>query len=172
MPLGYLSQNLATIAGQTYLLSFWLNNPVNTHGATPNEFLVQWEGNTIYDTVDLPYTTYTNLQFVVTATTAGSQLQFGFMDQPYYLGLEDVSVKPVIIPAIRAAVRTPTAFNLSFAAMPGELYQVQYKTNFAQTDWLNFGNPFMAETNSVPFTDPDTTSSPQKFYRLMLVPGN
>ncbi len=170
--LGYLSQNVATTAGQTYLLSLWLANPVNTHGATPNEFLVQWEGNTISDTIDLPFTTWTNLQFVVTATTSGSQLQFGFQDEPYFLGLDDISVKPIAVPAIRAAVRTPAAFNLTFAAMPGETYQVQYKTNFAQPDWLNLGSPFTAETNSVQFSDPDTAGSPQKFYRLMLVPQN
>jgi Pro-kumamolisin, activation domain/Viral BACON domain len=176
--LGYLSQNVPTIAGQTYLLSLWLDNPVNTFGATPNEFQVQWEGNTIYDAIDLPFTVWTNLQFVVTATTTGSELQFGFQDEPSYLGLDDISVKPIVIPAIRAAARTPAAantpatFDLTFAAMPGETYQVQYKTNFTQPNWLNLGNPFIAETNSVKFSDPTIGGSPQKYYRLMLVPSN
>jgi hypothetical protein len=171
--LGYLSQNVPTTAGQTYLLSLWLDNPANTFGATPNEFLVQWEGNTIYHVVDLPFTTWTNLQFVVTATAAGSELQFGFSDEPSYLGLDDISVKPIAVPAIRAAISTPASFDLTFAAMPGETYQVQYKTNFTQPDWLNLGSPFSAETNTVKFSDPGAGSSPQKFYRLLLTtPGN
>ncbi len=170
--IGYLSQNVATTVGQTYLLSLWIDNPVNSFGATPNEFLVQWEGATIYHAVDLPFTTWTNLQFVVTATASGSELQFGFQDEPSYLGLDDISLKPIAVPQIRATAITPATFDLTFAAMPDELYQVQYKTNFAQPDWLNLGSPILAETNSVKFSDTNIGNSPQKYYRLMLVPGN
>src|SRR5665213_742482 len=40
--LAYLSQPLVTEPGQLYLLSFWFENP---SGATPNQFLVQWNTN-------------------------------------------------------------------------------------------------------------------------------
>jgi len=168
--LGQLSQTLPTAAGQTYLLSLWLTNPTNANGATPNEFQVQWEGATIYDRVNLPFQKWTNLQFTVTASAAGSLLQFGFRDDPYYLGLDDITVKPVAAPHLRAVVQSPAGFHFTFDAGPGELYQIQYKTNLAQADWLNLGSPVSSETNALEFLDRDIANYPQKFYRLQPVP--
>jgi hypothetical protein len=168
--LGYLSQTLPTIAGQTYLVSLWLDNPKNSIGATPNEFQVQWEGATIYDVTNLPFLNWTNLQFTVTADDSGSLLQFGFQDDPYFLGLDDVSVKPVTAPHLNTIVQSPAAFNFTFDTTPGALYQVQYKTNLLQPDWINLGGQILSATNSLKFTDTDIANFPQKFYRLMLVP--
>jgi hypothetical protein len=170
--LGELSQNLPTIAGQTYLLSFWLTNPNNALGATPNAFQVQWEGETIYHAENLPFQKWTNLQFTVTATNSGSRLEFDFQDDPYYLGLDDVSVKLVVLaaaPSLRSIVQNPTTFNFSFVTTPGATYQAQYKTNLAQPNWINLGGPTFSETNVLQFSDPDTADYPQKFYRLLLV---
>jgi hypothetical protein len=167
--LGYLSQTVPTIAGQTYLLSLWIDNPNNSIGATPNEFIVQWEGSTITNIVDLPFSKWINLQFVVTAANAGSLLQFGFQDEPAYLGLDDISLKPIAVPNIRAIASAPASFNLNFAVAPGSLYQIQYKTNLMQPDWINLGDPVLSETNSLKFADTNIVDFPQKFYRLMLV---
>ena len=176
--LGYLSQTLPTIAGQTYRLSLWLANPKNSisTNATPNEFQVQWEDTTIYDGVNLPFMAWTNLQFTVTATTSGSLLQFGFRDDPYYLGLDDISVKPIAViaasaaPHLLAIVQSPAAFNFTFATTPGETYQAQYKTNLMEPDWIDLGDPILSETNTLKFTDSDIANYPQKFYRLKSVP--
>ena len=89
--LGYLTQTLATTAGQTYLLSLWLDSP---SGLTPTEFQVSWGGNVLYDQSNLGKFGWVNLQFTVTATNAATVLQFGFYDNPDYLGLDDVSVIP------------------------------------------------------------------------------
>ncbi|MBW8865443.1 MAG: hypothetical protein JF609_11100, partial [Verrucomicrobia bacterium] len=86
---GYLSQNLATVMGQNYLLSLWLRNKA---GSTPNLFQVQWNGVMLYNVVNMTATAWTNLQFLVTATNSGSVLQFGFRDDPSYLGLDDITV--------------------------------------------------------------------------------
>ena len=96
--MGYLYQTLATSPGQNYLLSLWIDNPVNSTGATPNQFLVQWNGTTIFNRSNIPFIGWTNLQFVVTATNTSTVLQFGFKDSPYYLGLDDISVTPVATP--------------------------------------------------------------------------
>ena len=173
--LGYLAQTLPTTAGQTYQVSLWLSNPKNSisTNATPNEFLLQWEGATIFDATNLPFTAWTNFQFTVTATNSGSLLQFGFRDDPYYLGLDDVGVKPVAAlpaPAVRAVVQTPTAFSFTFATTPGATYQVQFKTDLTQPDWTDLGAPIFSETNALKISDPDTAGYPQKFYRLKLVP--
>ena len=168
--LGYLSQTLPTTAGHIYLLSLWIDNPKNPYGATPNEFLVQWEGATIYDVVDLPFSKWTNLKFYVAATNSDSLLQFGFQDDPYFLGLDDISVKSVETPKIQTVTRTPVSFDFKFAASTGAFYQLQYKTNLAQPDWIDMGSPIWAETNSLKLTDTNIVNYPQKYYRVILVP--
>src|SRR5579859_6126129 len=40
--LGFISQTVATVPGQKYSLSFWLNSP---DGQTPNECQVSWNGS-------------------------------------------------------------------------------------------------------------------------------
>ena len=173
--LGSLSQVLPTVAGQNYLLSFWLNNPVNTHGATPNELIVKWEGTTIFDRVNIPTTNWFNLQFTVAAANSGSLLEFNFQDDPYYLALDDVSLKPVAAPkllavASHAVMPNRGTFNFTFAVTAGFQYQVQYKTDLAQPAWLDLGAPIMATNTVLNAVDTDTSNFPQKFYRLLQVP--
>jgi len=92
--LGSLSQSIATFPGKPYLISLWLNSP---DGVTPNEFMVKWNGNTLFDQNDLPAIGWTNLQFTVTATGTIGTLQFGFLDELSYLGLDDVSITPITV---------------------------------------------------------------------------
>jgi hypothetical protein len=87
--LGYLSQTLSTTPGTSYVLSFWLDSP---DGENPNEFQVSWDGTTLLDEANIPAIGWTNIQFVVTATDTSTVLQFGFRDDPTYLGFDDVSV--------------------------------------------------------------------------------
>ena len=68
--LGFLSQTLTTVAGQNYLLSFWLDSPNIAGTLTPNEFTVAWNGNTLTEMVNIGKIGWTNLQFIVTATNA------------------------------------------------------------------------------------------------------
>jgi hypothetical protein len=169
--LGYLSQTLPTFAGQNYLLSLWLDNPNNSYGATPNQFLVQWNGTTIFSQTNMPFTTWTNLQFIVTATGSSTVLQLGFRDDPYYLSLDDISVTPIPVPAFRAATKTSSSFNLAWGTMTGLVYQVQYKTNLVQTNWINLGKPLIATSGNLTVSDTNAiSSSPQRFYRLMVSP--
>jgi len=70
---------------------------------------VQWGARRFIDAVNLPFTAWTNLQFTVTATASGSLLQFGFRDDPYYLGLDDISVSSWLLPHFRAIAQSPAA---------------------------------------------------------------
>jgi hypothetical protein len=169
--LGYLSQTLPTVAGQNYLLSLWLDNPNNSTGATPNQFLVQWNGTTVFNQVNLPFTAWTNLQFIVTATNSSTVLEIGFLDDPYYLGLDDISATPVSVPAFKAITKATSTFNLTWGTMSGLIYQLQYTTNLNQNNWINLGKPLIASTNTATFMDTNPiTSSPHKYYRLQLLP--
>src|SRR5207249_4539799 len=91
--LGFISQTLPTTPGASYVLSFWLDSP---DGSTPNEFLVSWNGATLFDQTNLPALGWTNLQFSVSATGATAIVQFGFQDDQTYLGLDDISLTPPV----------------------------------------------------------------------------
>jgi PKD repeat protein len=90
---GYLSQNLATVPGSNYLLSFWLNG---SFAATPNELQVSWAGNTVLDVTNFSFSGWTNTQLTLTATGTNTVLQFGVDDNDGYIGLDDVDVAPLL----------------------------------------------------------------------------
>ena len=165
---GYLSQNLTTPAGQNYLLSLWLRNPT---GATPNQFQVQWSGVTIFAQTNITSTAWTNLQFLVTASSSLTPLQFSFQDDPQYLGLDDVSVTPLVPLAFSSTAKAANNFQLAWNANTGLVYQVQYKTNLLQANWISVGSAITAKTNALTLTDTNAFQfSAQRFYRLQLSP--
>ncbi len=171
--LGYISQTIPTAAGQNYLISLWINNPTNSIGAAPNQFTVQWEGNTLTNLVNIPYTipasAWINLQFVVMAANSGSVLQLNFSDDPFFLGLYDFSVKPISVPQFRSIVRKANSFNFSFDSVPGAVYQAQYTTNLSDPHWVNLGSPSESATNFLMMADPNVAGCPERYYRLILV---
>jgi hypothetical protein len=169
--LGTLSQTVATVPGESYVFSFWLENPVNSTGATPNQFVALWNGTTLFNQSNIPFISWTNLQFVVSASGTSSVIEFEFEDTPYYLGLDDVGLTPVSAPVFKAVPQSPPAFNLSWSAISGVTYQVQYSTNLAQTNWINLGAPQTASSGTLSFSDTNAiSSSPARFYRVTLVP--
>ena len=166
--LGYLSQNLTTVAGQNYLLSFWLRN---YSGATPNQFQVQWNGTTIYYQSNITATVWTNLQFLVTAPSSATPLQFGFQNDPAYFGLDAINVTPLAPVAFKSTVKAANNFSLVWNTTAGVVYQVQYKTNLLQAGWINLGGALTATSSSLTMTDTNAfVASPRRFYRLAVVP--
>jgi hypothetical protein len=167
--LSYISQNLLTSAGTPYLLSCWLDSP---DGLTPNEFLVSWNGNTLFDETNLPAFAWTNLQFVVTATGTNTVLEFGGRDDYSYLGLDDISVvaaQPVI--ASFSLSGTNLVVNGNYG-LSGRTYSVLMSTNLTLplNQWTPVatnvpggnGNFTITATNAV---DPN---APQCFYILQM----
>jgi hypothetical protein len=169
--LAYLSQPLPTRAGQFYLLSFWLENP---SGAAPNQFLVQWNTNStstnvIFNQLNMGTFGWSNLQFVVQASTNLTTLQFGFRNDTNYFALDNVSVMPAPVPALQALAPVNGSIQLAWTALPGVQYQVQYKTNLTQTGWINLGGIITATKNPMTFSN-NIGSDPQRFYRVVLLP--
>ncbi len=58
-------------------------------------------------------------------------------------------------------------FSLQTAA--GLTYQVQYLTNFLNTNWINLGQPFTASNSVTTITD-SGAGDPQRFYRVIVNP--
>ena len=166
--LATLSQTLATVAGQNYLISFWLDNPVS---GSVQQFLVNWSGTTLYDVTNPPAFAWTNLQFIVTASGTNAILQFGAENDPSYFGLDDISVMPMPMVEFRGAAKTASSFNLSWIAATSLVYQVQYKTNLLQTGWLDLGAAITVTNSALTVTDTNALSaSSQRFYRLLVSP--
>ena len=86
--LGIASQGLATIAGQSYNLSFWYNSI----GQYPSELYVAFEGNQLFDQSNIAPAGWTQYSFTVTAANSGSVLDLGMRNDPDFDGLDDVAV--------------------------------------------------------------------------------
>ncbi len=86
--LGFMAQQLATTADQTYTLTYWLRN-----AGRPSHFQVYWNGDLIFDEVDspdFPYTQFTIDGLVATGDT--TELKFGFFNVPDFYYLDDIAV--------------------------------------------------------------------------------
>jgi MYXO-CTERM domain-containing protein len=94
-PSGTISQTLATTAGETYDVSFWLQNEMDVSGmATPNSFVFRWNGVDILTLTDVVAFAYTKFEYSLEATGASTALQFAFTQAPAYWDLDGVSVIP------------------------------------------------------------------------------
>jgi hypothetical protein len=94
--LGFISQNLPTIAGETYDLRFWLHN---RSGTPTNEYQVYWGGVLRTDITNSAAFPYIELSFLnLTAPSSPTELKFGFRHDPSWFDLDDVSVTGPAIP--------------------------------------------------------------------------
>ncbi len=162
--LGSLSQQVPTKAGQSYVVSFWLSNPTN---GVPNEFVASWNGNVLYDGVDLAAFAWTNLQFVVTAANTSSILRFRFRNDQNAFGLDDVSLQPLVLPTIQDAQMRTNGLSFAWNTMPGVTYKAQYAENLGSPlVWIDLGNPIKA-TGGV-LSASDSMRASQRFYRVVI----
>lgn len=97
-----LSQALSTTGGAFYDLSFSLANSVGGAGANnanlnvfgqPVDFRILWNGVQIYDASLTPLGVFTQYNFVVQATSAATNLEFVYRNDPGFFFLDDVSVE-------------------------------------------------------------------------------
>ena len=168
-----LTQSLTTVPGQKYYLSFWLDN-TDTNGV--GQFSVLWNTNSAASNAVLTLTyppafPWVNEQFLLTATCTNTTLEFVAQDFPNYFGLDDVQVTPVPKTEFRSAVCSANSFQLTWGAATNLVYQVQYKTNLWQTNWLNWGDPITATSSALSIWDAnDPATNAQRFYRLIVSP--
>ena len=168
--IAFLSQTVPTVPGQGYLLSFWLNIP---DGQTSNEFFVTWNGQTNFEQVNIPAMGWTNMVFVVTATGPSTLLQFGFRDDPSYLGLDDISLVPVPLPNVTNIQLSGANLVINGSnGLSGITYSVLTSTNLAlplnqwrplATNILNTSGSF-----SITATNAVNLDVPQCFFILQV----
>jgi hypothetical protein len=71
-------------------------------------------------------------------------------------------------PVLISVVQTNGVLSFAWGAIPGEVYQVQYKSNFSQTAWQSLGGTLSTAGGILSVADPMTNS--QQFYRVLLLP--
>ena len=64
---------------------------------------------------------------------------------------------------------TNNTFSLTCSTEAGGTYQLQYNSDLNSTNWINLGGPLAATAATLSATNLVTTS-PQRFYRLVLSP--
>jgi len=96
-PTSFISQNLATVAAQTYSLTFWYDLGTCQGGCGAEELKVLWDGGTVFDlstttsaSTDPGWTQATVNGLV--ASTSSTPLEFIGRHDPAALGLDDVVV--------------------------------------------------------------------------------
>jgi hypothetical protein len=160
--LGYLSQSVATMPGNLYVISCWLY----CDGSIPNEFSVAWNGTTLFDQVDMPYFNWNNIQLLVTAPASSPQLQFGFQNDGSWFGLDDIVVVPFAPPALQSVSQSNNTLSLTWSSVAGLTYDVQYTTDLSQPNWTSLAGLITASGNATSVTD--FIVAPQRFYRVVL----
>jgi outer membrane autotransporter protein len=84
---GFISQNLVTIPGTQYLLTYHLASD----GYTPNQFEAIVGSTTLFNQTNVPQQGYTTYSYSYSATGSSTLLEFGFRDDPGLLSLDDIS---------------------------------------------------------------------------------
>ena len=83
--------------------------------------------------------------------------------------LDEVAFTPVLPqPEFQPATIVGGKLNLSWTAIPGRTYQLQYNTNLTQTNWIDLGSSILA-TNSLILSTNTIGPDPQRFYRTRLM---
>ena len=162
---GFLSQTFPTAPGQPYLVSLWFESLGSRHGSGTNNLQVSWDATTLYDQTDLASFGWTNLQFVVVAGGTETALQFAYLNPDTHFVLDDVSVVPVDPPQFLSTAQAGNTVGFTWNTVSGLVYQVQYATDLAQSNWTDLGTPVMALTNTLSAFDVPGTVT-QRFYRV------
>jgi uncharacterized repeat protein (TIGR03803 family) len=81
----------------------------------------------------------------------------------------DAVLKVVTAPAFQVASKNKDTLILTWTAIPGERYRLQYTSNPDFGAWLNLGSIRTATSNSISASDAIVTNL-QRFYRVWLLP--
>ena len=135
---GTLSQTIATTAGQTYTLSFWLQN----EASGTNDFKAIWNGQTLLSLSNAAQSGYTEYTYTVTAT--GSTYDAGVLGHakiPRQWDLDNISL---------TANNTP----------PPDPTVIQTDTNsFGSTSLTEVGNNYFLDNSSGSGPDAETSTA-------------
>ena len=115
-----ISQTLATIAGASYTVSYWLRTDVVLAAGTDDAFQFNWDGGAVEDSLvnlgDTPYTLHTATRV---ASSTSTTISFAARNFPGFDRLDDVSVDFLSGPP--PAVGVPEPGSLALVGLAGAL---------------------------------------------------
>jgi hypothetical protein len=79
-----------------------------------------------------------------------------------------LTILPAATPAFQAISQSGGTLTFAWSSIPQEVYQVQYNTNLAATNWSIFAASIIATNITAAITD--SVASTQRYYRVLLVP--
>jgi hypothetical protein len=97
---GFLTQTIATTAGTTYNIHFWIANLSGFADGTAISVL--WNGQQVYSNTDILGFGYNEIVIDPVATGALTTLSFGLQDDGFVLNLDNISVRAVPEPGMLA----------------------------------------------------------------------
>jgi hypothetical protein len=118
---------------------------------------------------NLPAFGWTNMQYIVSSAGPSGTLEFDFNNTPGAFGLDDVTVQTLPAPILNSAMVSGVNIALSWSAFMNVSYQIQSRTDLAQSGWTNVGSPFLATSNLVQVSLP-IGNAPKQFYRVVVSP--
>jgi hypothetical protein len=104
---GYLSQTIATTAGQNYNIHIWLANLSGFADGTAISVL--WGGTEVYSATDIAGFSYNEIVIDPLALSASTVLSIGLRDDSFFLNVDDIAVRAVS----DASTPVPEPFTLS-----------------------------------------------------------
>jgi hypothetical protein len=106
--LGTLSQTVATTAGATYDLEFWLASTSfgGLGGSSPNQFEVLWNGTPVFNQINVAVEGYQRSNLTLLATGTSGVLTFASQHNPAYFVVDSVSLEQVPEPATISLLAT------------------------------------------------------------------
>jgi hypothetical protein len=111
-----LSQQIPTVAGDRYVVDFWLAHGMSNHS---NDFSVWWNGVQLMSIVNANSFAYTAYSFSVVAEGASSTLMFAGREVANFFTLDDVRVVPAEAQTAAQVVPEPLTLLLVGAGVSG-----------------------------------------------------
>jgi hypothetical protein len=119
---GGITQSLATVAGTTYAVDFWLQSEEDANGVTaPNSFEFMWDGMSVMSLINSPVFDYTHYVFSLKATAAATDIAFNFKNDPAFWDLDNVAAVAAPVPE----PETWALFGLGLAALAARRRRAQ-----------------------------------------------
>jgi hypothetical protein len=156
---GTLSQTIATTAGQTYTLSFWLKN----NAAGPNDFSAIWNGQKLLSLSNSTAFGYTEYTYTVTAAGSSTVLEFSGRQDPSHWDIDNISLTANGAPAstpgpttvgsgAKVEIATADSQSVTFAAATGAL-KLDAPSTFTGTIYNFTGDGTLSGSNQIDLTN-------------------
>jgi hypothetical protein len=166
-----ISQNLTTVAGQSYDLSFWLASVDGGGPGTTLEIRVWWNGVIVLDRTgdphELPYTQVFLPSLV--ATSSSTALRFDIRNDPGAYYLDDIAV--IATQRLKGITKSGSTATITMDSSTGYSYQLQRSDTPLPGTFVNLGAPQPGTGGVLTFIDPDATT-PSAFYRVLISIGS